>query len=261
MSLTTLQNPVCFAFGDHALMFDFTGFRPVIAPDSLPDNQTEIASKIRAISAKIRALQDEAITDIVPALTRLMIRFDPTKATASQMKQRLLPLIDSTSDNTEIAARHWLLPICYDGECGPDIAEIAHRCHITKEEVIRRHLANELEVSVMGFMPGLGYMTGVDPTLTLPRRADPRVAVPERSVGIAIGQCVIYPLTSPGGWHLIGRIAFPLFDTARDEPILLRTGDKVRFTRIGADTLAQQEQGYKTGIFTAADLCDESAQS
>ena len=103
-------------------------------------------------------------------------------------------------------------------------------------------------------------MSGVDERLSLPRRATPRTAVLARSVGIAIGQCVIYPLTSPGGWHLIGRTSFPLFDTRRDEPILLRTGDTVSFTRIDAQTLTAQETAYEAGKFTAADILLHGSQ-
>ena len=258
MSLTKQHNPVWFPLGDQALMLDFTGFRPVTSPDSLAENADEIAQKIRSLSKRIASLNHAGIKDIVPALSRLMIRFDPATISTAQVKQILVPLIDAPFDKEEATGRHWLLPICYDGDCGPDIEEVAERCHISPEEVIERHLACTLEVSVMGFMPGNGYMTGVDPSLTLPRRSNPRVAVPERSVGIAIGQCVIYPLTSPGGWHLIGRVAFPLFDTSRDEPILLRTGDKVRFTRIDQEMLAHQEAGYRSGHFTVNDLIDKS---
>jgi inhibitor of KinA len=52
-------------------------------------------------------------------------------------------------------------------------------------------------------------------------------------VAIAGAQTAVYPLETPGGWHLIGRTAFPLFDPARDPAATLRVGDTVRFEPVG----------------------------
>jgi len=48
---------------------------------------------------------------------------------------------------------------------------------------------------------------------------------------VAIGgpQAGIYPLSSPGGWRLIGRTSLRLFDPAGAPPPLLRMGDRVKF--------------------------------
>lgn len=253
------QNPVWFPVGDQALMLDFTGFTPVLesadAPAAHQASLKKTAAQIAGLARHITAHKIEGITDIVPSLSRLLISFDSAIITPAIVKQTIILMLDGPFDEAQDTARHWSLPVCYDDDCGPDIAEIATRTNLSADEVIARHLACELEVSVMGFMPGLGYMTGVDERLSLPRRANPRTVVPERSVGLAIGQCVIYPLTSPGGWHLIGRTSFPLFDPQREAPILLRTGDKVRFWRITPDELMAQERAYHCGQFTAQDLC------
>ena len=87
----------------------------------------------------------------------------------------------------------------------------------------------------MGFLPGLGYLTGVDDALHLPRRSVPRTFVPQGSVGLAMDQTVIYPLNSPGGWNLIGRMPIPLFDQKRENPILFSAGDQVSFYAVNAD--------------------------
>lgn len=59
--------------------------------------------------------------------------------------------------------------------------------------------------------------------------AEPRVLVPAGSVGIGGSQTGIYPLATPGGWQLLGRTPLALFDPKREEPVLLRSGDRVRF--------------------------------
>ena len=263
MTANRRDNPVWFPCGDQALMLDFTGFTPVLSPEDEANQPILHASRIRRLADLIRHHAISGVTEIIPSVTRLTIRFDGAITSAGAVKQQISLLIDQ-SDNDKAAAmpsdaRALCLPICYEADCAPDLAEVAERTGLTTDEVIARHLANQLEVSMMGFMPGLGYLTGVDDRLTLPRRTTPRTAVPARSVGIAIGQCVIYPLTSPGGWHLIGRIAYPLFDTARQDPILLRTGDKIRFARISYETLKRQEDAYQAGTFTSDDLIDKGA--
>jgi len=72
-------------------------------------------------------------------------------------------------------------------------------------------------------------MSELDPRLHLPRRPEPRPRVPAGSVAIAAAQTGIYPLETPGGWHIIGTTAAVMFDPARDPPALLAAGDVVRF--------------------------------
>ena len=52
------------------------------------------------------------------------------------------------------------------------------------------------------------------------------------SVAIAAAQTAVYPLDTPGGWHIIGRTETTMFDPARDPPALLRAGDTVQFERV-----------------------------
>ena len=70
----------------------------------------------------------------------------------------------------------------------------------------------------------------VGPPWEVPRRAEPRTAVPAGAVGLASRYCGIYPRPSPGGWQLIGRSDASLFDVHREPPALLVPGTRVRFT-------------------------------
>ena len=63
-------------------------------------------------------------------------------------------------------------------------------------------------------------------------------SVPAGSVAIANGHAAVYPTASPGGWHLVGRTAFPLFSPERPPYAVLAPGDRVRFTVAGADEAA-----------------------
>ena len=42
-------------------------------------------------------------------------------------------------------------------------------------------------------------------------------------------QTAVYPLATPGGWHLVGRTDAALLDVGRTPPVLLAPGDRVRF--------------------------------
>ena len=98
-----------------------------------------------------------------------------------------------------------------------------------RRESFRRHSERTYRVLFLGFVPGFGYLGPLDPALALPRRAEPRRRVPAGSVAIAGEQTAVYPVETPGGWHLIGRTDAVLFDPDREVPNLLAPGDRVRF--------------------------------
>lgn len=125
--------------------------------------------------------------------------------------------------------RHHEVPVCYDGE---DLAGVAAACGLTEQEVVCLHAGATYVVVLLGFSRGFPYLAGLPNRLRLPRRATPRMRVPAGSVGIALDQCGIYPMASPGGWQLLGHTDRPVFDEQCDPPNLLGIGDIVRFTAV-----------------------------
>lgn len=126
------------------------------------------------------------------------------------------------------------IPVCYGGTYGPDLEFVAQSHQLTPEEVVNIHCAGTYTVYMIGFCPGFPYLGGLDERLATPRRPSPRVAIPARSVGIAGMQTGVYPLSTPGGWQLIGRSAIELFTPEKETPSLLKAGDIVRFKAISA---------------------------
>ena len=124
------------------------------------------------------------------------------------------------------------IPVCYDPEFAFDLADVAQHSGLAAQEVIRRHSSADYRVGCVGFTPGFPYLVGLPAELATPRRATPRTSVPGGSVAIGGSQAGIYPLASPGGWHLIGRTPLRLFDASRETPSLLQAGDRVRFREI-----------------------------
>ena len=85
-------------------------------------------------------------------------------------------------------------------------------------------------------------MAGQPARLTIPRLDRPGTKTPAGGSGSA-GATSIYSVESPGGFWLLGRTPFRLYDPAAAEPILLRAGDRVRFRPIDAasfDALAAE---------------------
>jgi inhibitor of KinA len=91
------------------------------------------------------------------------------------------------------------------------------------------HCSAEYRVAFLGFAPGFAYLSGLPEEIATPRLETPRRAVPAGSVGVAGGQAAVYPLSTPGGWRLIGRTRLVMFDAGRQPMSLLAIGDRVRF--------------------------------
>lgn len=138
------------------------------------------------------------------------------------------------------------IPVCYGGEYGPDLDAVAGHAGLAPDEIVARHAAAGYTVAMIGFAPGFPYLLGLDPTLAMPRRTDPRTRVPAGSVAIGGAQTGIYPRELPGGWQVIGRTPLVLFDPRRARPCMLAAGDGVRFRAIRADEferLAEHPRG------------------
>ena len=166
----------------------------------------------------------------------LTVYFDPLRVDASWLEGEVHAIAKEDGLAMPAAGATLEIPVCYGGELGPDLPEVAALAGCTEEDVVRIHTSVEYRVFVVGFVPGFAYMGVVDDRLALPRRAVPRTKVPAGSVAIAAGQTGIYPIETPGGWHLLGRTPIRPFDPDRSEPVLFSPGDRVRFHPIDRET-------------------------
>ena len=194
-----------------------------------------------ALADVLRAAHLADVFDIAPAYASVCVRYTPTRADACA---RLIAEISALAERTTTPAADLPeracveVPVCYGGEFGPDLDDVAQRAELHAREVVARHAGAEYRVAMLGFAPGFPYLLGLDPTLHTPRRASPRLRVPTGSVAIGGAQTGIYPRELPGGWHIIGRTPLRLFDATREPPALLAPGQLVRFRAIGAEEFA-----------------------
>jgi inhibitor of KinA len=159
----------------------------------------------------------------------LTVFYDALDISYEEIAKSLLAACELSSlPRTEDKPRNHVIPVEYDG---PDLDAVAAATRLSTSEVISLHTAREYTVDLLGFVPGFAYLSELDPLLQLPRRAEPRPRVPAGSVAIAASQTGVYPLDTPGGWHIIGHTGTAMFDPGRDPPALLRAGDTVRFER------------------------------
>lgn len=142
------------------------------------------------------------------------------------------PVIAGRSRVERPVARVVEIPVRYGGEDGPDLDAVAEWAGCSPDEVIARHASREYRVYMLGFVGGFAYLGSVDPSIAAPRHRTPRERVPVGSVGIAGAQTGVYPLTTPGGWQIVGRTGVQMFDVARTPPNLLQPGNLVRFVPV-----------------------------
>jgi KipI family sensor histidine kinase inhibitor len=193
-----------------------------------------LSDSVLRLSERVRAARLRGVTETVPTYRSLMVHYDPLVTDSASVIAEVESLLaESGGDNADVSL--WRIPACYAPSHAPDLEEVAQRTGFTADAVVRLHTETCFHVYMVGFVPGFPYMGDLPPALALPRRTDPRVKVPAGSIAIAMAQTAIYPVESPGGWHLIGATPIRLFDPTSPRPALLRPGDQVRFDPVGAD--------------------------
>lgn len=199
------------AYGDQALLLQF-----------------DSTAEVLAWSATLRDAAMPEVLDIVPAARTVLLKLDgPGRQGA--IRRRLQKLEVGSDAKATKAGEPLVIDVVYDGD---DLAEVAELTGLTTREVVDAHTAQPWIVGFCGFAPGFAYLVGGEPRLVVPRRSDPRPAVPAGAVGLAGEFTGIYPRRSPGGWQLIGRTDAVLWDIDRPDPALLTPGTRVQFRAV-----------------------------
>lgn len=209
------------AAGDAALVAEF-------------DDRIDVSVNRRAIAVAqaLRHASLAGVRDIVPAYRTVTVYFDPLRVDAAQLGEHMRAAAAAEPDAHELDGPLVHVPVSYDEAFGPDLDVVAQFAGIGVSEVVDLHTSREYRVFMLGFVPGFAYMGTVDSRIALPRRSEPRRAVPSGSVAIAGEQTGIYPSQTPGGWHIIGRTPLALVSLDRPAPSLFTAGDRVRFHEV-----------------------------
>ena len=193
-----------------------------------------VSDRVLHLSALVRAANLRGVVETVPTFRSLLVHYDPLATDSANLTTAIENLLDTSRGEAQ-PVKLWRIPACYAASHAPDLAEVAQRTGLSAAEVVRLHSGMRYHVYMIGFVPGYPYMGDLAERLVLPRRADPRVRVPAGSIAIATTMTAIYPLESPGGWHLIGATPIRLFDLRWRSPALFSPGDAVQFEPIAAE--------------------------
>ena len=218
-----------FSLGDSALTLDW-------------GNRIDEAINLEVMARyrQFRHQQFPGFIEAVPAYSSLTVYYDPVfirkllpvAGTAFEyVRERITEMMAVDLPVTTLNSRLVRIPVFYDSSLAPDLDDLLREKQLTTEELISLHTGRIYHVYMMGFLPGFAYMGEVDEQLTMARKPRPK-STKAGSVGIAGRQTGIYPLTSPGGWQIIGMTPIELFNRNRKDPTLLQAGDRVQFYAI-----------------------------
>jgi len=236
---------------------------PIMHPQIFPLSETAITiewgnrmdenvhQQVLHLDYLIRQKPFPGFVETVPAYTTLTIFYQPELLAIAHngpfvwIKNHVEKFMRKVSGILPVTKNVVSIPVCYDEVFGYDLDAVAAARGISKETLIALHQQKEYNVYMMGFLPGFAYMGALDDAIATPRKPTPRALVEAGSVGIAGHQTGIYPLPSPGGWQIIGRTPCNLFDSAKTNPFLLKTGDTVQFYAISKEAFYQIKNAEK----------------
>ena len=196
----------------------------------------ELNRSLQALAVAIRVRAVPWIRDVVPALCGIALHFDPFHPdlpdSALEYCRELLQESFKSASKFEDSGRAVEVPVCYDPFFALDMEEVAAATKLSAQNIQKLHTSAKHRVLMVGFSPGQPYIGGLDPKLSVPRRATPRTRMPRGAVAIANAQTAVYSYETPGGWNIIGSTPLTVFDPARDPASLFAPGDRVRFIAI-----------------------------
>ncbi|MDM9561205.1 5-oxoprolinase subunit PxpB [Bordetella petrii] len=201
-----------------------------------------------AAARLLREARLPGVTDVVPSFVAVAVHYRPDGRDGPRYAQRVEQIEQILARGVApdaLAGREVEIPVCYGGDHGPDLEDVARHAGVSTQEVVALHGQPGNLVFMLGFAPGAAYLGVHDERLNIPRRASPRTAVPAGSVAVANRQSMIYPSQSPGGWNIIGATPLVMFDPARQPAALLQPGDRVRFVPIDADEFRRQREAAR----------------
>ena len=235
----TLSPPRLLPSGDSAITVEFSR------------NIDDAANhRVLALDQTLAREPISGVTEAVPTYRSLLVHYDLTQIDFDTLGKKLVELARRPVPPTQ-NTRRWRIPVVYGGEHGIDLEDVAKTLKTTPDDIVARHIAGDYRVAMIGFTPGWSYLSGLQDSLHLPRRQNPRLLTPAGTISIGGVQTGVQCLAGPSGWHLLGRTAVRTYQLHRDPIFLLEPGDRVTFSRVDAKTFAEQDRAAEHGEIVA----------
>jgi urea carboxylase len=213
----------------------------------------------------------DGLIETAPGFRSMLVSYDPAVVSSADLVDHLRSVHDGlqSEQGMTISSRVVHMPVAFDdsqsrvaveryihsirkdapnAEGGTNIDYVVRYNGLRdRDELYDTVLATEQWTAFIGFFPGLPFMFPLDPrdAIFVPKYNPTRTWTAEGALGIG-GPCyAIYPVESAGGYQLIGR-TLPIYDVRarnevfRENPLLLRAGDRVKFHRVDEGELLQQ---------------------
>jgi len=183
---------------------------------------------------QIRSLRIDGILNLTPSYNKLIISFD-LNLTSSEKLIKIIKNVN-TNEKLNIDKKIIEIPICLKDEFSLDLDRLVANLKLNKSEIFKTFLSKNYFCYMTGFIAGMPFLGDISNDLRFRRLDTPRVKVPKGSVGVTEQFCNIYSFESPGGWNIIGRTPFKIFDRDNErKPSLINPGDYVKFYEIDSN--------------------------
>jgi inhibitor of KinA len=229
-----IHNWTIYSLGDHAIVFALT-----------PKMHISVLQKLKQLHQLIESKKINGILDVIPSYHTLTIIYDitlflsPTQNVNDQLQLFSTQLLSEYENNALTINKKeetiHQVPVCYENIFALDMENISKTNQISCQAIIQLHTSKQYDVYSIGFLPGFTYMGSVDEKIKIARHPKPRNEVAAGSVGIAGLQTGIYPTNSPGGWQIIGKTPWKIFDPHPNKLAKFKVGDQVQFYAIGKE--------------------------
>jgi 5-oxoprolinase (ATP-hydrolysing) subunit B len=235
----TLSPPRLLPSGDSAITVEFSR--------NIDDAANQ---RVLALDATLAREAIAGVTETVPTYRSLLVHYDPVQIDFDSLSGKLVSLaLQPIPPVTK--TRRWRIPVVYGGEHGIDLWDVAKTLNTTPDDIVARHVAGDYRVAMIGFTPGWSYLSGLEKSLHIPRRQNPRLLTPAGTISVGGVQAGVQCLAGPSGWHLLGRTAAKTYQLHRDPTFLLEPGDRVTFSAVDAKTFAEQDRAAEAGEIVA----------
>jgi len=256
--------------GKPGIVYRYAGDRAVLVEYGEMVFDLSLNFFVLAANDGLAAQRPDGLIETAPGFRSMLVTYDPAAISAAGLVEHLQAVHKQLEpeQGVTIPSRVIHMPLAFDdgetraaveryihsirndapnAEGGTNIDYVVHYNGLRdRDELYETVLATEQWTAFIGFFPGLPFMFPLDPrdAVFVPKYNPTRTWTPEGAVGIG-GPCyAIYPVESAGGYQLIGR-TLPIYDVRarnevfRENPLLLRAGDRVRFHRVEENELMQ----------------------
>ena len=200
----------------------------------------ETSQEVKSAYKLLKSLDDKNLIEIVPSYTSILITYDIFKYDYEEIQIFLQELLQDLKIEEENELEVINVDVYYGDEVGLDLQRVALKANISVEEVIQIHSSKIYNVFAIGFLPGFAYMATVDDKIVTSRLESPRKKIPKGSVAIADTQTAIYPQNSPGGWNILGKTTFELFDKTLESLSPITIESRIKFNPISKEEFIKQ---------------------